>query len=94
MNNSREKLMKEIQELAFAKTETELYLDTHPSCRMALSHYREILGMLDEKMTEYQNKYGPIYAEGALGDTWSWVKGAWPWQTEKEMTGGNNNVGV
>ena len=95
MNNRKEELMKKIQELAFAKTETELYLDMHPKCSMALSHYRNILDMLDEAMIEYQNKYGPIYHEGVVGDSWSWVEGEWPWQTGNEASGGNvKNVGV
>ena len=85
MNNGREELMKKIQELAFAKTETELYLDMHPRCSMALSHYRKIVDMLDEKMTEYQNKYGPLFAEGVTGDSWTWVKTKWPWQLEEGM---------
>ena len=35
-------------------------------------------------MTEYQNKYGPLFAEGVVGDRWTWVDGAWPWQIDGE----------
>ena len=35
-------------------------------------------------MTEYQNKYGPLFAEGVVGDRWTWVDGAWPWQIDTE----------
>ena len=81
-NTSKSLLMRKIQELSFAKVETELYLDTHPECQRALEYYREILRALDEVMTEYQNKYGPIYTEGVMGDRWTWVEGAWPWQND------------
>ena len=82
---SEENLLKTIQALSFAKVETELYLDVYPDNREALEYYKEILGELDEAMTEYQNKYGPLFAEGVTGDSWTWVKTKWPWQlgTEK-----------
>ena len=81
MEQNREKLMKMIQELSFAKIETELFLDTHKDCKRAIEYYREILEKLGDLMTEYQNKYGPIYTEGVVGDSWSWVEGKWPWHS-------------
>ena len=83
-NMGREALMRKIQALSFAKVEAELYLDTHPDARAALDYYREILNKLDEAMTEYQNKYGPLFAEGVVGDRWTWVDGKWPWQLDTE----------
>lgn len=83
-NLSRTELLRKVQALSFAKVETELYLDTHPDSQQALSYYKEILGKLDEAMTEYQNKYGPLFAEGVVGDRWAWVEGAWPWQLDTE----------
>lgn len=83
-NMDKENLLRKIQALSFAKVETELYLDTHPEVRQALEYYRNILSELDEAMTEYQNKYGPLFAEGTVGDRWTWVEGKWPWQLEEE----------
>lgn len=83
-NMDKENLLRKIQALSFAKVETELYLDTHPEVRQALEYYRNILAELDEAMTEYQNKYGPLFAEAAVGDRWTWVEGKWPWQLEEE----------
>ena len=80
----KEALLKKIQALSFAKVETELYLDTHPESKSALDYYRGVLNQLDAAMTEYQNKYGPLFAEGVVGDRWSWVEGAWPWQLDTE----------
>lgn len=83
-NMGKEALLKKIQALSFAKVETELYLDTHPDSKSALDYYRGVLNQLDAAMTEYQNKYGPLFAEGVVGDRWSWVEGAWPWQLDTE----------
>ena len=83
-NMTKAALLKKIQELSFAKVETELYLDTHPDSKQALDYYRDILNRLDEAMTEYQNKYGPLFAEGVVGDRWTWVDGKWPWQIDTE----------
>ena len=81
-NNDRDSLMKKIQELSFVKTETELYLDGHPYNTAALGYYREILAKLDEALTKYQNEYGPVFAEGVVGDRWTWIEGKWPWQID------------
>ncbi len=78
--NDREMLLKKIQALSFTKVECELFLDTHPDCQAALSHYRDIVAQLDTAMSEYQNKYGPLFAEGSMGDRWTWIDGPWPWQ--------------
>ena len=58
-----EALLKRIQELAFAKTETELYLDGHPGCVAALEYYRELVKELRGAMDEYQGTVGAIRAE-------------------------------
>jgi spore coat protein JB len=87
MNKERDALLKKIQALSFAKVETELYLDVYPDNREALNYYKDTLDALSAAMEEYQNKYAPIVASGVTGDTWTWVKGQWPWQngnTEKE----------
>lgn len=77
-------LMKKIQALSFAKTETELYLDGHPATESALAYYKELIMRLAALCEEYEAKYGPITAAGVVGDRWSWVDGAWPWQYNAE----------
>ena len=83
-NLTKNDLLRKVQALSFAKVETELYLDTHPESTQALNYYKKILEQLDDAMTEYQNKYGPLFAEGVVSDRWTWVEGAWPWQLETE----------
>jgi len=77
---SKEELMQQIHALSFAMTEAQLFLDTHPECRDALTYFRDLGEKLDTLMTEYQNKYGPLFADMTVGDRWTWVDGPWPWQ--------------
>lgn len=90
MNNMRkngavreaESLMKKISELAFVKTELELYLDTHPACRMALDMYHKTVDELKILTETYKNLYGPITASDSVNtEYWSWVDMPWPWQS-------------
>ena len=46
MNNGKNALLKQIQALSLAKVETELFLDTHPECKMALNYYKATLEKL------------------------------------------------
>ena len=87
--SSREDMMRRIQQLAFAKNEAELFLDTHPECSNALAFYHQTVRSLDEAMGEYQSSYGPIVAEASSQSKWNWVDGPWPWQMgQDEMNGG------
>ena len=80
MNRTNEALLKKIQELSFAKTETELYLDGHPGCVAALEYYKELVKELRGLMDEYEGTVGTIRAENEMGDGWSWIRKPWPWQ--------------
>lgn len=77
---TREELMDRIHALSFAMTEAQLFLDTHPDCRAALDYFRNLRDELDGLTTEYQNKYGPLFADMTVGDKWAWIDGPWPWQ--------------
>ena len=77
-------LMKKIQALAFAKTETELYLDGHPEAMAALEYYKDLVSRLDTLTEEYEAKYGPLTAAGNVGEAWQWALGKWPWQFDAE----------
>lgn len=94
MNNgnvmTRDALAAKIKALSFAKTETELFLDTHPGCRSALSYYHDVIDELDKYVEQYNDMYGPITANASSQETWNWIDGPWPWQRESDenMKGG------
>ena len=74
------KLLREVQELSFVKCELELFLDTHPDCAQARDYFEQTVSALDSRIDEYESKYGPITAKGALRfEGWNWVDGDWPW---------------
>lgn len=84
---NRKELLKKIQELAFAKAETELFLDTHPDDKAALEtfyRYREELRMV---MEEYEGKYGPLTADGVSGERFTFCDMPWPWHTDDGKDG-------
>ena len=80
----RAELMNKIQALAFAKTETELFIDSHPDASAAMEYYRDLVKKLGAVTEQYEAKYGPLTAGSSVGESWQWVKGKWPWQTDSE----------
>lgn len=87
MNNARRatreagELLKKISALSFVKVELELYLDTHPDCKMALDMYYKTLDELKMLTETYKNTVGPLTAADSVDtESWSWVNMPWPWQ--------------
>lgn len=84
-----DELMKKIAQLAFVKTELELYLDTHPNCRAALDMYHKTVDELKILTETHKNLHGPIRAEDSVDtESWSWVNMPWPWQHGNGATDG------
>lgn len=80
-NTSREMLLKRIQVCSFVLTDTNLFLDTHPDCQMALEYFEKHHNMLCEAQREYVEKYGPLTAADYNGGgRWNWVDSPWPWE--------------
>ena len=77
-----EALLHMIQQLAFVAYECQLFLDTHPECKMALDKFHRTHDELALATEAYHNAYGPLVASGASGESWDWVNSPWPWQTE------------
>jgi spore coat protein JB len=67
--NEREKLMKQIMEYGFAAHEWNLYLDTHPNCKMALGYFKNMSRKAAELKKQYAEKFGPITASDVNSDT-------------------------
>ena len=88
-NGNAAGLMEKIRSLSFVKAELEIYLDTHPSCKVALDYYYQTVDALKKLREEYQAKYGPISAEGCVGtEEWTWVKEPWPWHRDADIMNG------
>ena len=81
--NDQKKLHRMIQNYAFARQETALYLDTHPRCRNALQYYARLREKLMEAARMYEEHYGQLTIfGGTCQDSWKWVEEAWPWEAD------------
>ena len=83
---TKSELMRKIQSLAFAKTETELYLDCHPNNLQALEKFQKARDKMNEYVAQYEEMYGPLsaFSAGNANGGWNWVSGKWPWQNKED----------
>ncbi len=79
-NNTKDALMKKVQQYAFVAHECVLYLDGHPNNKQALKKHSEAVKAMKEAVAQYEGMYGPLTADNAGGVDWNWVKTPWPWQ--------------
>ena len=96
MNRTREKSMKELQEVGLRIYDLHLFLDTHPESVEALCEYKEMTKKYKLMQEYYEKLYGPL-TPMCDNDTeyWTWIKGPWPWQNyRKENKEAENNVGL
>lgn len=82
MNNRKKALLK-VQMLDFALQEAELYLDTHPGDKEALSYFKEKQKFANEERKNYEKRYGPLTYQSMDNDYyWDWIDEPWPWEGE------------
>ena len=84
---SRDALLRRIQELSFVALESNLFLDTHPDCKMAREKFHTAHDELALATEVYEYTYGPITCRGASADGWNWIDGPWPWQMDNGAMG-------
>lgn len=79
------KLVHRIYELDFALYELTLFLDSHPTSSRALEligEYRDLRSKLIEEYEEKYGKYVLTHADVPLSESWQWLEGPWPWDTD------------
>ncbi len=80
---NREKIMREIQEVGFALVDLNLYLDSHPDCKMALDFFRDMQIKYAQLQADYEMEFGPLTAfDTNTEQGWTWVQHPWPWELE------------
>ena len=83
-NNSRQEMLKKVQEADFFALELQLYLNTHPNCERALSLYEETVKKAKLLRKEYEENFGPLTATSTPGKApWQWSKNPWTWEYER-----------
>ena len=82
MNNEKEELMINIGECSFIMHDLNLYLDVHPNDLKAIEKFTKFRDKLNELITKYERKYGPLSVKGIINKDktpFEWVNKAWPW---------------
>ena len=80
---TREQALKNLQMLSFALDDVTLFLDTHPTDRMAIEYYNKYKVLRERAYREFTEKYGPISNYDVnVRNRWTWVDGPWPWEIE------------
>ncbi len=80
--NDKSALMRQIQAYSFAVLEVGLFLNTHPNDSEAIAYYEKYNALLKESTEAYECNFGPLTSRGVKGDTWTWVREPWPWETD------------
>ena len=79
--NERQMLLRKIKEYDFALKELNLYLDTHPNCRRALSLFEKYRSLRNKAISDYTKRFGPLTPEQNSSDShWDWIDDPWPWE--------------
>ena len=76
-------MMRKIQEIDFAIIDLNLFLDTHPQCKEAITLFKELSATSKSLKNDYQARYGPLYVYNSSNpDYFEWVEkcGKWPWE--------------
>ena len=66
----------------FAAFDVQLYLDTHPHDRNALTLLEKYQKNYMSYKKQYESAYGPITSDAMAYDSWRWVNNPWPWERE------------
>lgn len=79
----QKQLLLDIQIIAFVVKDTQLFLDTHPTCESALEYFKYYNNLLTALTDEYEDKFGPLTVYSVnTEDGWTWINEPWPWEKE------------
>lgn len=79
VNTEREKCLLEIQELDFAISDLNLYLDNYPCDKQAYDLFKKYTEECKKKKEYYTKVFGPLVLS-ELTDEYEWSTGVWPWE--------------
>ena len=77
----RQRLLRELSAVQFAKWELHLYLDTHPSDMRAAALHAEYEKKAAALRATYEEEFGPLTAPNCEGV--EWLQNPWPWDIER-----------
>lgn len=80
--NSQAELLTKVDAYSFFAHDLNLYLDTHPNDDKMITLFREVSSDSDIAIKEYEDKFGPLFANSSKGFPWTWSESPWPWENE------------
>lgn len=79
--NDKKMLLSKIKKYDFALKELNLYLDTHPECRRALSMFKKYSELRINAIDEYERRFGLLTPDRSVSvERWTWIDDPWPWE--------------
>ncbi len=80
--NAAREALEQLMAADFFVIDLQLYLDTHPCDRQALSLYAKAVEKACVLREEYEKRFGPLTIPAAACNTqmWTWEQAPWPWQ--------------
>jgi len=84
MSEEQFAMLMQIQAIGLTLGDLALYMDTHPFDRLAMSHFNMTVADYDNKMAQYEEKYGPLQQAGMIpenseGFPWALTDFPWDW---------------
>ena len=79
--NEQAKMLTTLDALCFALTDLNLYLDIYPDDRDMLALFNQYREQVNNIMTTYENKFGPLTINSNANNTYPfiWINNPWPW---------------
>lgn len=80
VKGERDSLLLNIQMLAFALNDLQLYLDLNPNDKQTLELFNKYNQELQKYTDAFEKKYGPLTSCGVkYQNEFTWIKNPWPW---------------
>lgn len=78
-NSEKEEMLFNISEYHFMMHEMNLYLDIYPEDKEARDKFNEYRNKVNELITKYERKYGPLdVSKSDVNPSFNWIQ-KWPW---------------
>lgn len=83
VRSEQERKLLEIQKIAFAAHDLNLYLDTNPTDQSMFMLLQDYLRKKENLVREYEMEFGPLTVSGLINSTnFNWVNTRWPWEVK------------